>query len=82
MSKRTSYEIKKEILRCVREKPASYAELERKVNTGFRSIKQNCDELALFEQVKVTQLKKSAANGRPYSLVSITKEGLKHLKNS
>ena len=46
MAKRSSYEIKEKIMIAVREKPATYAELERKVNTAYRSIKSNCEELS------------------------------------
>lgn len=80
MSKRTSYEIKKNILYCVREKPSTYAQLERKINTGFRSIKENCVELKSFGQVDIKLLKGNPANGRPYHLVSITKDGLDFIR--
>lgn len=80
MPKRSSSEIKKDILYAVKEKPASYAELERKVNTGYRSIKLNVDELAMFGQVKVTRIKRNPANGKPSYSVSITKQGIESLK--
>ena len=80
MHKRTSYEIKKKVLMVVKEKPSTYAQLERKVNTGYRSIKSNCEELQLYGQVKVV-VKKHPANGRPSHMVSITESGLKTLKS-
>lgn len=75
MSKRTSYVIKKEILLQVKEKPATYAQLERKVNTGYRTIKNNCEELASFDLIKVKS-KKHPANGREAHIVQITQKGI------
>jgi len=80
MSKRSSYEIKKKILLFVKEKPAYYASLERKVNTGFRTIKSSCKELEQFGQVKIKTIEKHPANGRRAHMVSITKQGLNLLK--
>ena len=34
-------------------KPYSYAELERKINTGYRSIVANCKELETFVLLKL-----------------------------
>ena len=76
MPKRSSYAIKEKILSAVREKPATYAELERKVNTGYRTIKANCEELAKFSLIKIQSCKDHQANGRSYHLVCITEKGL------
>ena len=81
MSKRSSYEIKEKILFCVKEKPLSYAELERKVNTGYRTIKSNCKELEHFGQIKIETIK-HPANGRIAHIVSITKQGIKLLNKT
>ena len=75
MGKRGSYEIKKQILMVVREKPASYAELERKVNAGFRSIKNNCNELSDYGYISVEKIEKDPANGRPSFKVKLTESG-------
>jgi len=80
MVKRSSYIIKEKILQTVRENPATYAALERKVNTGYRTIKDNCEELEQFDQVKIDFVKEHPANGRPSYLVSITERGLNTLK--
>ena len=77
MSKRSSREIKKKILSLIKEKPLTLAQLERKVNTGFRTIKSNCQELESFGFVQIETIKKHKANGKPSYLVRITKEGLK-----
>ena len=77
--KRSSYQIKKQILYKVKEKPASYAELERKVNTGYRSIKSNCEELKDYNFIEIEKAI-DPANGRPSNIVKITEKGLKQLK--
>jgi len=79
MAKRSSYAIKKLILHKVKEKPASYAELERKVNTGYRSIKSNCEELKEYDFIEIEKVI-DPANGRPSHVVKITEKGLKQLK--
>ena len=79
MTKRSSYQIKKQILLKVKEKPASYAELERKVNTGYRSIKSNCEELKDYDFIQIEKVI-DPANGRPSNVVKITEKGLKQLK--
>ena len=79
MPKRPSYQIKKQILYKIKEKPATYAELERKVNTGYRTIKSNCEELKEYDFVEVEKVI-DPANGRPSNVVKITEKGLKQLK--
>jgi len=81
--KRTSLEIKREILKTLSDgNPHSYAELERKVNTGYRSVVSNCEELRGFGAVKIAQLKEHSANGRPFFQVDITNLGRNFLKNN
>lgn len=75
MAKRGSYEIKKQILLTVREKPASYAELERKIDTGFRSIKNNCNELSDYGYITVEKVERDPSNGRPSFKVKISESG-------
>ena len=80
MTKRSSYEIKKDILFFVKEKPATYASLERKINTGFRTIKANCEELESFGQVLIEKMKKHPANGKQAHIVKLTKQGSDFLR--
>lgn len=79
MSKRPSYAIKEKILLSVKEKPATYASLERKINTGYRTIKANCEELEKYSQVKI-EIILNRANGRPSNVVSITEKGLETIQ--
>ncbi len=76
MSKRSSHEIKRKILLAIKETPATYAQLERRVNTGYRSIKANCEELKYFDQIHIEE-KQHPANGKISHSVSITPKGLK-----
>ncbi len=80
MSKRSSYEIKKKIISKVREGEATYAELERKINTGYRTIKANCEELEKYDLVKIKIVPHHPANGKPSTVVTITEKGLKLLQ--
>lgn len=80
MAKRRSVEVKDRILHILREKPLTYAELERKVNTGFRTILASCEELASYGQVDVKKVDRHPANGRPAYFVSLTGLGQEHLQ--
>lgn len=79
MPKRSSYQIKKQILLKVKEKPATYAELERKVNTGYRTVKSNCEELKDYDFIEIEKVI-DPANGRQSNVVKITEKGLKQIK--
>ena len=53
MTKRTHKEIKKAILEALDDgKPHSYGHLERKVNTNWKTIRDHCDDLILFEAAR------------------------------
>jgi predicted ArsR family transcriptional regulator len=80
MVKRSSYSIKKSILLQVQEKPASYAQLERKLSTGYRTVKSNCEELADYDLIKVESMKQHPTNGKPFHIVKITSKGIENLK--
>ncbi len=80
MAKRSSYDIKRKILLTVKEKPASYAELERKVNTGYRTIKANCEELQDYDFIDIKTMKEHPANARPSHVVLITDKGIETLQ--
>ena len=77
MSKRQSKDIKMLILKELNKKDLTFAQLERKINTGFRTIKTNCIELEKFGTIKITKRENHKATGRPYFVVSITKQGRK-----
>ena len=80
MPKRASYEIKEKILCFVKEHSYTYAQLERKINTGFRTVKANCQELENYQLVKIETIKEHPANKKPSYLVSITGRGIEVLQ--
>ncbi|MEM4398054.1 MAG: transcriptional regulator [Candidatus Woesearchaeota archaeon] len=87
MQKRTPYELRKEILMCLKEKEMTFTELQTKLSTNYDSIKKNCFELQEYEQVEIKKEKKHKKNGKPYYLVKLTEKGYKtvdtnkHIKN-
>jgi len=80
MSKRTSFEIKKKILELSKTEK-TLAELERKINTGFNTIKSNCEELEKFGFLKIEKGKKHEKNGKPFFKVKTTEQGMNFLKS-
>jgi len=64
--KRTHKEIKKAILQILSDGlEHSYADLERKVNTNWISIRQHCEDLELFKAITIKDNKiKIAKIGR------------------
>jgi len=80
MSKRTPYEVRKSILRILKEKPLSLTQIQTKLSTNYDSVKKNCSELAEYEQVEVTKHDKHSKNGKPYYIVKLTKKGLDSLE--
>ncbi len=80
MYKRSSLNIKKKILELITSSPMTFAQLERKVNTGFITIKTNCEELQLYGFVKIEKKEKHQRSGRPYFQVKITEKGREFLK--
>ena len=80
-TKRPSAQIRERILMVLREKPeVTYAQMERKINTGFRSIKASSEELVKYGLVEVRKIEKHPANGRPAYFLSLTEQGQKSLQ--
>ena len=65
-------EIKKKIIRILREKPISLRKLETKLNIGYNTIKRHCKELEFLGIIKITKTREGSVNGRPYSKVELT----------
>lgn len=72
-------EIKRVILETLsKQNELSFYALAKAAKTGFRSIKNNCEELQATGDINITKI-----GARPFYFVSITKKGkttLKHLK--
>lgn len=75
MPKRTSYEVERKVLMVLREGPESLARLERKVNTGYRTVKAICEKLETYGIVEINTLQRHPKNGRPSHTVKITSQG-------
>jgi predicted transcriptional regulator len=70
MVKRTNKEIRKALLEALKDKkPHSYGELERKVNTNWRTIRDHVEYMELFDATEMVDNK-----------VRITDFGLKKMK--
>jgi len=80
MKKRNSFEIRKEILALLKNKSMTLSELERKVNTNSRTIKNDCEEL---EYYKLISLRKQVhpSNGKISHNFALTKNGLEIIKH-
>lgn len=72
MSKRKPLDIKKEILRILKENgELSLRELDIKVNTGYKTIRDQVKELEFFGKVEIIKHKKSEKTGRPFTSVKL-----------
>lgn len=80
MSKRSSFDIKKKMLMLLKSSPMTLAQLERKINTGFNTVKSNCEELESYGFIKVEKKEKHPKSGKPYFQIKITEKGLEYLK--
>ena len=70
--KRKPLEIKKEILKILKsEQEISIKKLERKINTNYQTILNNCEELAYFGFIQVIKTKENTMTGREYLLVKL-----------
>ena len=74
MVKRKPLEIKKEILRILRKDgELSLRDLDIKVNTNYKTIRDQIEELKFFGVVEVIKHEKSDKTGRPYTSVKLKK---------
>ena len=81
MSKRKPYEVRKSILKILlKEKTLTYTKIQTKLSTNYDSVKNNCEELAVYEFVKITKGERHDKNGKPYFDVEITPKGREVLK--
>jgi len=70
MSKRTFKEVRQALLSALKDgKDHSYSDLERKVDTNWKTIRDHCENLAFFGAITITR-----------DRIKITDNGLKLLK--
>lgn len=83
MRKRKPLEIKKQILKVLKEnKELSLRELDIKVNTNYKTIRDQIEELKFFGLVEIVEHKKSEKTGRPYTTVKLATNSYKREINS
>jgi len=81
MSGRNSLKIKKGILYVLKDgKPHTFAELERKVNSNWETIRNHCKELEIFNIITIEKKTSHERNNKPYFEIMITKTGIEALK--
>jgi predicted ArsR family transcriptional regulator len=72
MSKRKSLELKKQILKILKEQgEMSLRSLDIKVNTSFKTIRDQIEELEFFGLVEITEHSKNKKTGRPFTSVKL-----------
>ncbi len=72
--KRKPLDIKKKILEVLKEnKELSLREMDIKVNTGYKTIRDQIEELEFFGLVDVIKYKKNPKTGRPSTSVKLKK---------
>ena len=71
--KRKPLEIKKQILKILKEEgKISVKKFERKINTNYQTILNNCEELQFFGLVKIYKTKEKSLNGKEYLKIKTT----------
>ncbi|GEM_PF-2348844 len=75
MSRKSGLDIKKGIIKLLKEKECSLRELETKLNTNYLTIRNHCRELEYLKILEFIKHKTSVRNGRPYTSVRITVQG-------
>jgi predicted ArsR family transcriptional regulator len=71
--RRSALDIKKKILAVLKEQgEMSLRELDIKVNTNYKTIREQVKELEFFGKVYVIKHKKNEKTGRPYTSVRLT----------
>ena len=74
---RSGLELKKNIIKLLRDTELSIRSLDIKLNTGSQTIFMHCKELEFLGIIKFNKHKKNEKNGRPYTSVSLTDYGKK-----
>ena len=71
-TRRDPFKIKKEILLILKKHgEISLRGLDIKVNTNYKTIRKQIEELEFFGKVEIIKHKKSKINGRPYTSVRL-----------
>lgn len=75
MAKRASYEIADKMLLRLRERPATYSDLQRNLKTNYDTVKMHVEALKRYGLLDVECIERHPATGRPAHKVSLTEAG-------
>jgi len=75
--KRSPIEIKKKIIKLLKEEKRSLRDLDIRVNCGYRTVINQCEELEYLGIVKLVRHSKNPKTGRPYTTAELTSYGKK-----
>jgi predicted transcriptional regulator len=78
MPKRTTYEIRDNIVMIIKDGEYFLSKLEKKVKTNFLTVKRICSDLELLGLVKINRIEKHPSNGKESYNISITEQGRKY----
>lgn len=68
-------EIKKKIIKKLKEQSYSLRKLETKLNLGYNSIKLHCEELEYLGIIEIEKTLENSKNGRSYLIAKLTDYG-------
>lgn len=73
--------MKKDILSAlIKNKTLTFAQLEKKTNSNWKTIRAHCYELEVFNCVILKEMKSHTRNNKPYTEICITEQGINILK--
>lgn len=75
MPRKSGLDIKKNLIKVLKEKECSLRELETKLNTNYLTVRNHCKELEYFDIIKFVKHNENSKNGRPYTTVRLTEKG-------
>lgn len=73
--KRSPIEIKKQIIKLLKAGKRSLRDLDIRVNCGYRTVINQCEELEYLGIVKLVKHSRNPKTGRPYTSVELTAYG-------
>lgn len=75
MAKRTSRQVKQDILKVLKDgNEHTYGDIERKANTNWLTVRDHCEELEFFDSVTISSQNRVKITKRGIDLLSKIKE--------
>ena len=82
MPRKSGLQIKRQIIRELKNNNLSIRKLETKLNTNNITIRKHLEELEFFNIVRFIKHKSNERNGRPFTTVELTDYGKTFAKNA